>query len=81
MPSKTKETIGKIQGALGDPKAPWYGSDVVAWVGDLIEEHKILENRIIDMSLAIIGWRKGLSFNSEDDLIGELERMINEAVK
>lgn len=33
------ETINKIQGALGDPKAPWYGSDLVPWVADLVEDY------------------------------------------
>ena len=28
----------KIQEALSDPEAPWYGSDLVAWVADLLEE-------------------------------------------
>lgn len=32
------ELKNKIHGALGDPKAPWYGSDLVAWVGDYIED-------------------------------------------
>ncbi len=39
------ELKNKIFGALGDPKAPWYGSDLVAWVGDYIEEaEKQLDN-------------------------------------
>ncbi|KKN77605.1 hypothetical protein LCGC14_0358800 [marine sediment metagenome] len=40
----------------------------------------ILLNEVIDMQSAIIGWRKKLAFNSEDDLIGELERMIERAL-
>lgn len=38
MPSKIDELKSKIYGALGDPQAPWYGSDLVSWVGDYIEE-------------------------------------------
>ncbi len=38
------KTIDKIREALSDPKAPWYGSDVVAWTGDLIEEYTELRN-------------------------------------
>ncbi len=37
------DTVNKIMGALADPKAPWYGSDLVAWVGDLLEDYKQLE--------------------------------------
>ena len=40
-----------------------------------------LKNQIIDMQSAIIGWRKGLAFNSPEDLINELERMIEQALK
>ena len=32
----------RIELALCDPDAPWYGSDLVSWVGDLINEHKQL---------------------------------------
>ena len=39
------ELKNKIRGALGNPKAPWYGSDLIAWVGDYIEEaEKQLDN-------------------------------------
>lgn len=33
-------TIDKIEQALADPDAPWYGSDLVSWVGDLLEDYK-----------------------------------------
>jgi len=33
----------KIKVALADPKAPWYGSDLVGWVADLLEEHERLK--------------------------------------
>ena len=33
----------KIQEALSDPEAPWYGSDLVAWVADLLEESAQLQ--------------------------------------
>lgn len=33
----------KIQIALSDPKAPWYGSDLVSWVADLLETEKLFE--------------------------------------
>ena len=34
--------LGRIRLALCDSQAPWYGSDLVAWVGDLcdaVEKH------------------------------------------
>lgn len=37
---KIKLTIDKIKWALGDPDAPWYGSDLVAWVADLVEAYE-----------------------------------------
>lgn len=40
-----------------------------------------LRNEVIDMQSAIIGWRKRLAYNSEDDLINELERMIKKALQ
>ncbi len=40
-----------------------------------------LRNEVIDMQNAIIGWRKELAYDSEDDLISELERMISEALE
>ena len=46
-----------------------------------LEKYHILKNQVIDMSLAIIGWQEGLSFENEKELIDELERMINEAIK
>jgi len=33
-----KAEIDKIKTALADPKAPWYGSDLVEWVADLLAE-------------------------------------------
>ena len=36
--TKKDELRNKIYGALGDSQAPWYGSDLVSWVGDYIEE-------------------------------------------
>jgi len=44
------------------------------------EEYHILRNLVIDMQGAIIGWRKKVSFDSESDLIDELERMIEVAL-
>ncbi len=44
-------------------------------------KEKQLLNRVIDMQGAIIGWRKKLAFNSENDLIGALEKMIEQALK
>ena len=44
--------LDRIRLALCDPQAPWYGSDLVAWVGDLcdaVEKHHAaaqLENRV-----------------------------------
>jgi len=32
------ELIEKIKDALADPKAPWYGSDLVEWIVELIDE-------------------------------------------
>lgn len=45
------------------------------------EKFNMLANQVVDMSLAIIGWREKLSFENEGELIDALERMINEAVK
>ncbi len=39
-------TEQKIRMALSDPDAPWYGSDLVGWVGDEIER---LEKIIYDL--------------------------------
>ena len=39
LPQKpTNELIEKIKKALADPDAPWYGSDLVSWVADLLDE-------------------------------------------
>ena len=35
--------IDRIKAALGDPEAPWYGSDLVSWVADLVEDYEQLE--------------------------------------
>lgn len=45
------------------------------------DKYLILKNKVIDMQSAIIGWRKKLAFNSEDDLISELEQMIEGALE
>ncbi len=34
--------VEKIKIALADPNAPWYGSDLVPWVADLVEEYEAL---------------------------------------
>lgn len=44
--TKIEELKNKIRGALGDPKAPWYGSDLVSWVGDYIEEVEWLQDKL-----------------------------------
>lgn len=50
-----EKTINDIRGALGDPKAPWYGSDVVSWTGDLIEAYIELRDTVGDkMNKSII---------------------------
>ena len=41
----------------------------------------ILKNEFIDMQGAIIGWHKGIAFNSEDDLIDALDEMIERSLK
>jgi hypothetical protein len=43
------ELQNKIMAALGDPDAPWYGSDLVSWVGDYIERTKELEAENIEL--------------------------------
>lgn len=48
---------------------------------ELTERLDVQRNQMIDVQSAIIAWRKGLGFNSEDDLISELDRMITEALK
>jgi len=45
------------------------------------EEKNIILNRIIDMGCAITGWKEKSAYNSEDDLIGDLERMIEETLE
>lgn len=50
------------------------------WISAM-KQSNTLANNVVDMSHAIIGWREKVSFNSEDDLIGELERMVGEALK
>ena len=32
------DRVRQIMQAMADPDAPWYGSDLVSWVGDLIDE-------------------------------------------
>lgn len=44
-------------------------------------EYNTFANRVVDMSLAITGWREKLSYNSESELIDELERMVNETME
>ena len=44
--TKIDKLKNKIHRALGDPTAPWYGSDLVSWVGDYIEE---VEKRIKEL--------------------------------
>ena len=44
--AKIDNLKSKIQGALGDPQAPWYGSDLVSWVGDYIEEVEWLQDKL-----------------------------------
>jgi len=34
----TAERIARVRAALCDPDAPWYGSNVVPWVDDLMTE-------------------------------------------
>ena len=36
----------RVAAALCDPKAPWYGSDLVADVGDLIESNADLRQQL-----------------------------------
>lgn len=45
--TKIDELKNKIHSALSDPKAPWYGSDVVAWVGDYIIEVEKQRNDLL----------------------------------
>ena len=40
-----------------------------------------LRNCLADMDCAIIGWRKGLAFNNEVEVVDELERMIKRALE
>ena len=47
----------------------------------LQEKYDILRNQVIDMQNAIIGWQEKLAFNNETELIDELERLIEKALK
>ena len=40
------DTLDKVQTALSDPAAPWYGSDVVEWAGELCDEISDLRTRL-----------------------------------
>jgi hypothetical protein len=42
----TKIDIEKIELALCDPQAPWYASDLVSMVADLIEAYKEMMVRL-----------------------------------
>ena len=47
MPEELQKLKQKIINALADPKAPWYGSDVVYWVDEyirLVEQEKYCKN-------------------------------------
>lgn len=44
------------------------------------EQVKYLLNQIIDMDCAIIGYREGLAYESADDLVNELERMVKDVL-
>lgn len=46
--------IDKIIQALIDPNAPWYGSDLVDWVADLIEDYKAQAKRIEELKADLI---------------------------
>ena len=46
MSNKKPSLQTKIELALCDPNAPWYGSDLVEWVADLIQENKELKDAI-----------------------------------
>lgn len=47
---------------------------------DYKDAYRILLNRVIDISGAIIGWREKLFFNSETEVIKVLEEMVDRAV-
>lgn len=39
-PGQQDGIVSRVQLALADPEAPWYGSDLVSLVGDMIENTK-----------------------------------------
>lgn len=45
--------LDKIISALTDPKAPWYGSDLVEWIADLIDEYKKQKVKIKKLEAAL----------------------------
>ena len=76
-------TIDKIRTALGDPKAPWYGSDVVSLVGDLIEDYADLkEVQQADYASAVRNCEEANKLTAENDKLNkrikELEELLIE---
>ena len=38
-----KDALNNIRAALSDPHAPWYGSDLVEWVAELLDEFETMK--------------------------------------
>lgn len=53
-PEREIMDLDKIISALTDPKAPWYGSDLVEWVADLIDEYKKQKVKIKELEEGLI---------------------------
>jgi hypothetical protein len=45
--------LNRIKNALADPAAPWYGSNLVPWVADLVDEFERLERRLQEAEEAL----------------------------
>jgi len=56
-----EETIAKIQMALVDPNAPWYGSNLIVWVGDLLANHEQLQAELAAAKAKNGDYRKAIN--------------------
>ena len=75
-------TIDKIRTALGDPEAPWYGSDVVSLVGDLIEDYADLkEVQQADYASAVRNCEEANKLTAENDKLNKRIKMLRTRIE
>jgi len=46
----------------------------------MANRYDILANSLIDINLALIGWKRGTSYESVDELIEDIQKIIDEAL-